>query len=358
MEIATQQQTQIGFFNLESYQLMERIAERLSQSSMIPAQYQAMIEEKNGKTKTLVANPSAIPNMIIALNMAQRMKADPLMIMQNLHAIEGRPAWSSVWIIAQVNNCGRFSPLQFDFQEGQIEDIEYSERFWNNQKYGGAGWDSQKKTIRLQNDSCQAFATDLASGRVLKSVRIDMAMAVREGWYGKNGSKWQTMRELMLTYRSASFFGKVYAPELLMGLPSREEMEDIAERDITAEVERVAPVAPVAMPESKSSRKTKAAVVDQEHKPEPAQEPPASEEAATVAEPVTEIAQDQAQDSAPLDGVVCLTSAQVGFVNRKILNFGIDESVFCAAFGVQSVEQLPASKVNEALKWIDENKGA
>lgn len=53
-----------------------------------------------------------------------------------------------------------------------------------------------------------------------------MEMAVKEGWYGKNGSKWQTMPEQMLRYRAASFFGRVYAPELLMGLRSAEEEQD------------------------------------------------------------------------------------------------------------------------------------
>jgi hypothetical protein len=54
-----------------------------------------------------------------------------------------------------------------------------------------------------------------------------MEMAVNEGWYGKNGSKWVTMPDLMLRYRSAAFFGRIYAPELLMGLPSAEETHDI-----------------------------------------------------------------------------------------------------------------------------------
>lgn len=53
-----------------------------------------------------------------------------------------------------------------------------------------------------------------------------MEMAVKEGWYGKNGSKWQTMLKQMLRHRAASFFGRVYAPELLMGLRSSEEEQD------------------------------------------------------------------------------------------------------------------------------------
>ena len=55
---------------------------------------------------------------------------------------------------------------------------------------------------------------------------VSMEMAVNEGWYGKNGSKWQSMPDLMLRYRSAAFFGRIYAPELLMGLPGADEVRD------------------------------------------------------------------------------------------------------------------------------------
>lgn len=350
--------TQMGFFNLESYQLMERIADRLTQSTMIPEQYRAMVADKSKESKgTLIPNHSAVPNMIIALNMAQRMNADPLMVMQNLHVIEGRPAWSSVWIIAQVNNCGRFSPLQFDLEQGELIDVEYSERYWNKQKFGGGGWDFQRKVITIQNKSCVAYATDLKTGKVLKSIRVDMAMAVREGWYGKNGSKWQTMDELMLTYRTASFFGKVYAPELLMGLPSREEMEDITEKDITPDVELVTPE-PVTMPERKSKRNAEPKP-QTEAAPEAPAKPTEPEAVKTEEAPAPSIETPPAATEAVqgVDPVVCLSAGQVGFVNKKILNFGVNESALFSAFGVESVEQLPAAKINDVLKWIDENKG-
>ncbi len=35
------------------------------------------------------------------------------MVMQNVHIIQGRPSWSSQFIIAAINGCGRFAPLQF-----------------------------------------------------------------------------------------------------------------------------------------------------------------------------------------------------------------------------------------------------
>jgi hypothetical protein len=54
-------------------------------------------------------------------------------------------------------------------------------------------------------------------------------MAIDEGWLTKNGSKWLTMPEIMLRYRCASLFGRLYAPELLMGLQTVEEVRDVIE---------------------------------------------------------------------------------------------------------------------------------
>jgi hypothetical protein len=52
-------------------------------------------------------------------------------------------------------------------------------------------------------------------------------MAKAEGWLTKTGSKWITMPELMLKYRAAAFFGRLYAPEVLMGMQTTEEIVDI-----------------------------------------------------------------------------------------------------------------------------------
>jgi hypothetical protein len=53
-------------------------------------------------------------------------------------------------------------------------------------------------------------------------------MAKAEGWYGKNGSKWQTMPELMLQYRASAFFLRTQCASLAMGFLTAEENEDIA----------------------------------------------------------------------------------------------------------------------------------
>lgn len=181
-EVAIKQSASIeaAFSSMANFEIAQRMARALSESDLVPKIYY-----KN------------VANCIVALEIAQRCQASVLMVMQNLYVIQGRPSWSSQYIIAALNACGRFSPLRFKMED-------------NNQK-------------------CTAFVTELESGVTIEGPSVSIAMAKQEGWYDKNGSKWKTMPELMLRYRAAAFFGRLYAPEVLMGLKTREEEEDIIE---------------------------------------------------------------------------------------------------------------------------------
>ncbi|WP_186125993.1 hypothetical protein [Burkholderia gladioli] len=215
-----------GFGSLQSFELMQRAANLLASSTLVPAAYRKVIEklDRYGNVKESRENPNALANAVVALNMAQRMGADPLMVMQNLYIVEGRPSWSSQWIIAAVNGCGRFSPLRFDIKVLGERKVDYIESYWeNNQRM------QRTKQVPIVDKVCIAWATEKETGERLESPPVSIEMAVKEGWYTKNGSKWQTMDEVMLRYRTASFFGKLYAPELLMGLTSVEEVADIVD---------------------------------------------------------------------------------------------------------------------------------
>jgi hypothetical protein len=61
-----------------------------------------------------------------------------------------------------------------------------------------------------------------------------MAMAKKEGWATKSGSKWVTMPELMIRYRAAAFWGRLYASDMLLGMQSQEEVVDIEPVKVTA----------------------------------------------------------------------------------------------------------------------------
>lgn len=223
---------EMGFGTLQSFELMQRAAKMLTHSTLVPVAYRARTEVKEyGKVTGYEDNPNGLPNCVVALNMAQRMGADPLMVMQNLYIVEGRPSWSSQFIIAAINSCGRYSPLRFDLSKAsEPQEVTYSATEWQEQAGGGkAKKVSVQKKIVVQHQSCVAWAIEKASGERLESPRISVQMAIDEGWLTKNGSKWQTMPEVMLRYRAAAFFGKLYAPELLMGLQTAEEVADIVD---------------------------------------------------------------------------------------------------------------------------------
>jgi len=215
-----------GFGSLQGFELMQRAARLLSSSTLVPVAYRQTIEklDRYGNVKESRENPNALANSVVALNMAQRMGADPLMVMQNLYIVEGRPSWSSQWIIAAINGCGRFSPLRFDIQELGDKEVQYTTTSWNNGQR-----ETSTRTVAIRDKVCVAWAIEKETGERLESPKVTIEMAVKEGWYTKSGSKWQTMEEVMLRYRTASFFGKLYAPELLMGLQSVEEAQDIIE---------------------------------------------------------------------------------------------------------------------------------
>lgn len=176
------------FSGIQAFEDAQRIAKALASSTLIPQQFQGQ---------------QGFANCLVALNIARRMQMDPLMVMQNLHIIHGRPSWSSQFIIGLINGCGRFSPLRYEI------------------------------TGKGDTLACIAVATELSSGQELRGPEVTMAMAKKEGWATKAGSKWQTMPELMIRYRAAAFWGRLYIPDLLVGIQTQEEVIDVETVDVT-----------------------------------------------------------------------------------------------------------------------------
>jgi len=172
-------QSAVSLFSESNFDTGQRMAKLLTSSDLVPAQFRGNLA-----------------NAFIALEMAQRTGSSPLAVMQNLHIIHGRPSWSAQFIIAALNSCGRFSPLRFSL----------------------TGEGSDRQAI--------AWAVERESGERLDGPPVSIAMAKAEGWLSKAGSKWLTMPELMLRYRAATFFGRLYAPDILMGMRSTDELLD------------------------------------------------------------------------------------------------------------------------------------
>jgi hypothetical protein len=91
-------------------------------------------------------------------------------------------------------------------------------------------WTTSKGVRLGSRDDKKQWTIELAKEAglvVFDGPPVSIAMAKAEGWYGKNGSKWQTIPDLMLRYRAAAFFSSLYAPELKMGMKTYEEVIDV-----------------------------------------------------------------------------------------------------------------------------------
>ena len=192
------------FNNFSSFQYAWRMAKCLSMSNIMPSAFHGV----DGQGQA---------NCMIALELASRLRTSVFQIMQNLYIIQGRPAFSSQFIIASIQSCGRFSALK------------YKKRYDENGNIVG----------------CRACATELKTGDEIEGPEVTLEMARAEGWSTKNGSKWRTMPEVMMMYRAASFFGRLYAPDIMMGFRSDEEVRDMvgeptAADDITSNSDKTA----------------------------------------------------------------------------------------------------------------------
>lgn len=234
--VVVAQPTQVGFnfFDPVQFDTMQRVCKLFASSELVPDMYKA--SDKNPMDK-------AMANCMIAIEIAQRIGASPLMVMQNMVPIYGKPSWSSKFLVATVNTCGRFNPLQYRFTEkGMLGMVDYTDYVWDNATRSKRAVLKQFDGKKIMDIECVAYTTAKGSNKVLESSPVSVRLAIQEGWYTKNGSKWQTMTRQMLMYRAASFWTSAYAPELSMGMKTVEEYQDIQDVDyqgiITPEEER------------------------------------------------------------------------------------------------------------------------
>lgn len=233
----------VNFFNPAQFETAQRMSKMFASSKLVPNMYQKdevfkefqkenlrLPQEQRLDAKTLYANATteATANCMIALDVATRIGASPLMIMQNLVIIYGKPSWSSKFLIATVNTCGRFEPLKYKFiEKGKVGKINITEYVWDRATNSKKPVTREFDGTKIMDIECVAHTTAKGSDELLESSPISIRMAIEEGWYTKNGSKWQTMPKQMLMYRAASFWTSAYAPEISMGMRTIEEVEDV-----------------------------------------------------------------------------------------------------------------------------------
>lgn len=184
------------FGNIQQFEDYQRMAKVFVNSNLVPANFKGDMGA-----------------CLIALNMANRMGADPLQVMQSLYVVHGKPSFSSAFLIACFNQCGRYTAIRY-------------------REVGERGTDTW---------GCQAITTEKSTGEVLEGVTVTIGMAKAEGWYNKTGSKWKTMPELMMRYRAATFLIRSVAPEIALGFQTTEEVRDIIDVTSQSQVVGTAP---------------------------------------------------------------------------------------------------------------------
>ena len=205
--------TESPYSSIAAFEAAGSMSRALAQSTMVPEAYRN--------------NPA---NCMVALELSVRTRSSVFAVMQNMHVIQGRPSWAATFLIGSINSSGRFSPL----------------------RYETVGDDPSVETFK-----CRAVARDLATGDVLVGEWITWAMVKAEGWLSKNGSKYKTMPGQMFRYRAASFWTRVFCPEISLGMHTSEEIDDIPDRGapsaeaqgLTAALRGSAPVTAKVVPE-------------------------------------------------------------------------------------------------------------
>ena len=157
------------------------MAQTLSKSEIIPQSYK-------GKPA----------DCLIAIDIANRLGLSPAIVMQNSQIVRGNFTWRGSACKAMIDGCGRYQKTRYVY-------------------VGEEGKDSY---------GCYLEAID-NDGDIVKGVPVTIAMAKKEGWYNKDGSKWQSMCDLMLKYRAAAFFMRTECASIAMGFLTKEEVEDV-----------------------------------------------------------------------------------------------------------------------------------
>jgi len=180
-----------------------RVCEVLAKSDLIPEHFQG----KPG-------------NCFIAVYRATKLGMDPFAFMEHTNVVNGKLGYDGQFVSALMNSSGIFEgPITFE--------------------YGGEV---------LQDKWCCAVGKIKTTGITVKSPKITYQMVLDNGWINEKSPvtrQWRTMFDLRASYRAVAYLGRLYAPQLMMGIKSDDELYDTASSIMsdneTAEPAKAAP---------------------------------------------------------------------------------------------------------------------
>lgn len=195
----------------KGYEHLLKVADIFSHSGLVPERYRCKCK-KYGEECTC----GAVNDCAIVIAMALKHRADILGFMQKVYVVYGTPGMEAQLAIALANTSGVW--------KGPI----------------GYKW---SRTAEKNALKCTAWAIDAKSGEPCER-SCSMEDAERMGWTapvklkggGTMPSKWITMPEDMLVYRSSMKLMRTYHPEVLLGMSTVEEIREIGPRDVEIQV--------------------------------------------------------------------------------------------------------------------------
>lgn len=147
-----------------------RAANAFAGSSMVPVHFQ-------GKPQ----------DCFVIIQLAFELGVAPLTALQNVYVINGRPSFSARFAVGLANRSRAFSgPIRWDVSPG----------------------DGKPESLSV------TARAPLNDGEIAE-VTITMAQAMKEGW--TKNSKYKTIPEQMLRWRTAKWLIDLYCPEILFG---------------------------------------------------------------------------------------------------------------------------------------------
>lgn len=275
-DIVPRRPGQSMLLDIAAFEHAQRVGRMMANSGLFPEHLRMGSPEQN------------MANAVMVLDFADAMGERPLTVAQNIYFVRGKAGWSATYLIARANKSGTF--------EGPIR--------WKTKRVGDKPIVHNKH--ELDNIEVTAYARVKGQKEDVEAT-VSMKTAALEGWAnrGKDGgpSKYETMGATMLQYRSATQLIRLYAPEVMLGLSAREEIEgqiasgviditptahDDADETSTAQAGTGADAKPETSRRQSSTRNTSKPATA---KKEPEPEPPAEDEVEDA-----EVVEDESQD--------------------------------------------------------------
>ncbi len=174
------------FSNGDAFKLACAMAERIADSSLLPEDYRGKPE-----------------NVLIAMDYASRLpNISPIMLIQNMDVVKGRPALRGTFLAGLINHSPLFSRLKYEFR--------------GTDNPGGKP---------SPDYGCRAYAVERETGEIIYGTWIDWRMVEAEGWSANK--KWTSMRDQMFEYRAAAFWSRANASDITLGMYETEELRDM-----------------------------------------------------------------------------------------------------------------------------------